>query len=342
VNQELFNIWGTFLKPLSSKCENDHILHSELEVVPNKNTVFERRLVNQLPKIFGPDLMKLIDSPVSWFHSQFIGFIMRPEPNFTNVLLDFKKSINFSHPIVGVQVRRTHRIPGAIYHRPDFMIHVKDYYEILELTQKINRRLVYISSDDPKVLNQFISEYPDYRFIGNIDGSKLVSNPETRYTKNSFKCILTDIYLLSETNYLVFLFSSGVSLKKIKNFRNISLQLILFLKICRLSYQLMRYSKGDESFSYRSLDVPYHYHHSLSPPRIATYNHKTNSHQQYKLKIGDRLYERFRPDYKTEWLDQAGEGRVWDSFFYASNTSDNQIFYKLYPNYKKKEDIELI
>jgi hypothetical protein len=32
----------------------------------------------------------------------------------------------------------------------------------------------------------------------------------------------------------------------------------------------------------------------------------------------------------------------WDSFFYASNTTTDQIFYKLYPYYKMNEDIELI
>jgi hypothetical protein len=104
----------------------------------------------------------------------------------------------------------------------------------------------------------------------------------------------------------------------------------------------MRYSKGDESFSYHSLDVPFHYQHSLTPIRSAEFNHKSSSRYQFNLSIGDQLHERLRPDYKSEWIDQTNDGMIWNSFFYASNTSDNQIFYKLYPNYKVKEEIEFI
>jgi hypothetical protein len=104
----------------------------------------------------------------------------------------------------------------------------------------------------------------------------------------------------------------------------------------------MRYSRGDESFSYRSLDVPYNYYHSLIPVRNAVYNHESRSEKEWNLKIGDKLYEKVRSDNRTEWFDQALEGRGWDSFFYASNTTNDQKFYKLYPFYKTNEEIELI
>jgi hypothetical protein len=104
----------------------------------------------------------------------------------------------------------------------------------------------------------------------------------------------------------------------------------------------MRYSRGDSSFSYRSLDVPFHYHHSLTPLRSAAYNHKSRSENEWNLKIGDKLYEKVDYHNKTEWLNQAAKGRLWDSFFYATNTTNNQTFYKLYPHYKINEDIELI
>ncbi len=104
----------------------------------------------------------------------------------------------------------------------------------------------------------------------------------------------------------------------------------------------MRYSSGDASFSYRSLDVPFHYHHSLTPVRNAVYNHESRSKNEWNLKIGDKLHEKVRSDHKTEWFNQAREGRGWDSFFYASNTTNDQKFYKLYPFYKTNEEIELI
>jgi hypothetical protein len=103
----------------------------------------------------------------------------------------------------------------------------------------------------------------------------------------------------------------------------------------------MQFRGMDASFKYRSLDVPFHYHHSLTPPRIALYNHLPLSPDQWNLKIGDRLHERIRGSH-TEWFDQAINGRGWDSFFYASNTSSNQKFYKLYPIYKVSEDINFV
>jgi hypothetical protein len=104
----------------------------------------------------------------------------------------------------------------------------------------------------------------------------------------------------------------------------------------------MRYLRGDASFRYRSLDVPFHYHHSLTPVRSAAYNHKSISENEWNLKIGDKLHEKVRFDLRTEWFNQARKGRGWDSFFGATNTTSKQKFYKLYPHYKMNEDIELI
>ncbi len=120
------------------------------------------------------------------------------------------------------------------------------------------------------------------------------------------------------------------------------IKIFSFYKICRVSYELMRYSRGDESFSYHSLDVPFAYHFALTPVRIAVYNHKSMAKNQWDLKIGDKLHEKIRSDHWSEWFDQAREGRGWDSYFYATNTTENQTFYKLYPHYKMDEDIELI
>jgi hypothetical protein len=77
----------------------------------------------------------------------------------------------------------------------------------------------------------------------------------------------------------------------------------------------MRYSRGDESFSYRSLDVPFAYHFALTPVRIAVYNHKSMTKNQWDLKIGDKLHEKIRSDHWSEWFDRAREGRGWTRTF---------------------------
>lgn len=104
----------------------------------------------------------------------------------------------------------------------------------------------------------------------------------------------------------------------------------------------MQYYSGDASFKFRSLDVPFHYHHSLSPTRVAAYNHVAKSQNEWNLKIGDRMYEKLHPYYQTEWFLQAINGRGWDSFFYATNSTTNQTHYKLYPYYKTIEEIDFV
>ncbi|CAG2176192.1 unnamed protein product [Oppiella nova] len=281
--------------------------------------------MNQLPKEFGADLMSLVDSPNSWFHSQFTGYIMRPQPRLQRFLNKFKKQINYRHPIVGIQVRRTDKVSDreALYYPIcDYMVSVKDYFDKLELTRQVSKRLVYVASDDPSVLPQFAKQYPNYEFIGSTSISKTAFSQTTRYSNESLWGVLADIFLLSETDYIVCTFSSA---------------------ICRLSYELMRYKQLDASLQYRSLDVPFHYDFALTPIRTAVYNHRSKTSDEWDLRIGDHLHERLnenRPGW-SEWFDQSINGRGWDSYFYASNSS-TQKFYKLYPVYKVFDDIELV
>jgi len=103
----------------------------------------------------------------------------------------------------------------------------------------------------------------------------------------------------------------------------------------------MRYKQDDAYFKYRSLDVPFAYHHSLSPIRTALYNHVPKSSDQWSFKIGDHFHDRINGS-RSAWIIQAINGRGWDTYFYATNSSENQTFYKLYPYYKVFDDIELV
>ncbi len=215
LNNKDFEPWESSMKPLSSTCDYLKFSNETLEVVPMKNGVFVRKMAADLPKEFGSDIIKLVDSPMSWFHSHFMGYILRPQKRLIKHLQDFKKSLNFRHPIVGVHVRRTDKLYGeAVFHsNSEYMIHVKDFYDKLELKQKVDHRLVYIASDDTAVMSQLKANYTDYEFIGNSEGSKLAEKQNTRNGNNSFWGALTDIFLLSETDYIVCTFSSAVSLK---------------------------------------------------------------------------------------------------------------------------------
>jgi glycoprotein 6-alpha-L-fucosyltransferase len=203
------------MKPLSSTCNYKKSSIESLKVVPMENGVFVRKMAADLPKEFGSDKIKLVDSPMSWFHSHFMGYILRPQKRLIKHLQVLKKSLNFRHPIVGVHVRRTDKLKcdTAFHSNSEYMIHVKDFYDKLELNQKVDHRLVYVASDDPTVMSRLKVDYPDYEFIGNSEGSTLAEKQNTRNGNNSLWGALTDIFLLSETDYIVCTFSSSVSLK---------------------------------------------------------------------------------------------------------------------------------
>ncbi|CAG2172513.1 unnamed protein product [Oppiella nova] len=285
--------WNDIFQPLSTSCDYKDLPKDQLNAPERPNTVIDRKLMNELPKQFGSELMDILDGPNSWFHSQFVGYILRPQPRLEEFIKNFKKQINYRHPIVGIQVRRTDKISyGEALYYPisDYMVSVEDYFDKLELTQQVPQRLVYVASDDPSVLPQLIKQYPNYEFIGSTSNAKIAFSQTTRYSNESLWGILADVFLLSESDYIVCTFSSA---------------------ICRLSYQLMRYKQLDASLQYRSLDVPFHYHHSLTPIRAVVYNHRPKSEEQWNLRIGDRLHERIRGRF-TEWFDQSINGRVYD------------------------------
>ncbi|CAG2121352.1 unnamed protein product [Medioppia subpectinata] len=206
--------WNDIFVPLSTSCDYKELPSHQLNVPERLNTVIVRKLINQLPKQFGSDLMAILDNPNSWFHSQFIGYILRPQPRLRTFLDEFKRDIKYSHPIVGIQVRRTDKISfGEALYYPisDYMVSVKDYFDKLELTQQVSQRLVYVASDDPSVMPQLIKQYPNYRFIGSTSNAKMAFSQTTRYSNESLWGILADAFLLSETDYIVCTFSSDVS-----------------------------------------------------------------------------------------------------------------------------------
>src|SRR2546426_5113929 len=99
----------------------------------------------------------------------------------------------------------------------------------------------------------------------------------------------------------------------------------------------MQYNELDASLKIQSLDVPFHYHHALTPTKFAIYNHQAKEENEWSLKIGDKIYEKVRNDNRTEWFNQASNDRRWDGYFYGVNHSMHN--YKLYPNYKMRDDI---
>ncbi len=87
----------------------------------------------------------------------------------------------------------------AAFHPVDeYMQHVGEYFQGLEVLQgsPVLEKRVYVASDDPKVLKELRSKFPDYTFMGDPSVAKSAAM-STRYTANSLKGIIMDIHMLS-------------------------------------------------------------------------------------------------------------------------------------------------
>lgn len=61
--------------------------------------------------------------------------------------------LGFQNPIVGVHIRRTDKVgtEAALHKVEEYMRHVDEYYDQLEMVEKVEKRRVFLASDDPKV-----------------------------------------------------------------------------------------------------------------------------------------------------------------------------------------------
>lgn len=100
---------------------------------------------------------------------------------------------------------------AAFHGIEEYMAEVDEYYNQLELKQSVEKRRIYLASDDPKVLADARSKYPHYEILGDPAISKTAA-VSSRYSDTSLNGIIIDIHMLSMTDFLVCTFSSQVSI----------------------------------------------------------------------------------------------------------------------------------
>jgi glycoprotein 6-alpha-L-fucosyltransferase len=77
------------------------------------------------------------------------------------------------------------------------------------MVERVDKRRIYLASDDPKVIDEARRNYPQYEVIGDPEIAKHAA-VSTRYTDTSLNGIMLDIDLLSKCDFLVCTFSSQV------------------------------------------------------------------------------------------------------------------------------------
>merc|ERR1711997_1383799 len=144
---------------------------------------------------------------------------------------------------------------------------------------KLSKKQVYVASDDPKVLAECRKKFPDYEFLGDQSVSKTAA-VSTRYSSNSLKGIITDIHMLSRTDFLVCTFSS---------------------QVCRVAYEIMQYLKPDASDNFKSLDDIWYFGGQDEHQQSAVMNHKANSREEIEAQCGRLRQEAEKPFRTSYW-----------------------------------------
>lgn len=169
--------------------------------------------------------------PPVWWIGQFLHYILRPNTILEQSIHDQTNAMGFIHPIVGVHVRRTDKVLEAkAYPLHQYMSHVKRWYDDLDrMTSKHVTRNVFLATDEPAVLAEALSSFPEYKFLH-------IQENGARGTSDGVRSIFLDMYFLSNTDYTVCTHSSNV---------------------CRAAYELAQVGRGDFANGFTSLDAIY-------------------------------------------------------------------------------------
>ncbi|OQR75134.1 hypothetical protein BIW11_00821 [Tropilaelaps mercedesae] len=146
----------------------DDVLDIELPVIDSINPK-PIQLPLALPKGLAQRVKQLHGNPALWWISQLVSFLQRPQKKIKNFLEQVENSTGLKRPYVGIHVRRTDKIGSeASYHSiEEYMSWAIEFFDRHEMARgPLDRRRVYIASDDASVLRDARSQFPDYEFFG--------------------------------------------------------------------------------------------------------------------------------------------------------------------------------
>lgn len=262
-----------------------------------------------LPPAVPADLVdriaRLHGDPIVWWVSQFLLYMLRPQPHLTEMLDSTVENFKFDHPIVGVHIRRTDKVgtEAAFHPVEEYMVHVEEWFRKQRLTDPTIKSKVYIASDEPRVLGECRKKYPDIEFLGDPEVARTAA-VSSRYSDSSLRGVIQDIHLLSLTDYLVCTFSS---------------------QVCRIAYEIMQQHHTDASTRFKSLDDIWYYGGQDEHQQEAILRHKPVHQGEVELKVGDVI---------------GVAGNHWDGSNKGRNHRTNKV--GLYPEYKTRERLRVV
>ncbi|KAK7505522.1 hypothetical protein BaRGS_00003267 [Batillaria attramentaria] len=308
--------WDTVFQPLSKTCTDasGSMMHwgasrgqmesARIIQLPIVDSLHPRPefMPQAVPKDLAPRLAAFHGDPGVWWLGQLIRYLMRPNQFLTEEINSAGEKMQFQKPIVGVHIRRTDKIAveAAFHSLEEYMVQVDAYYNQREHHEDIDKRRVYLATDDPSVLKEAREKYPGYMFISDNGISKSASLG-SRYSDSSLRGIILDIHFLSQSDFLVCTFSS---------------------QVCRVAYELMQTIHGDASTYFRSLDDVFYFGGQNAHNMRAVEKHSSPNHDVLSFEVGDLL---------------GIAGNHWDGF--SKGTLRRTGKTGLYPSYKVVNDV---
>ncbi|KAM9554011.1 alpha-(1,6)-fucosyltransferase-like isoform 1-T2 [Salvelinus alpinus] len=314
--------WETVFHPVSNSCTDrtgvstGHWSGRHGETHDKDIQVVELPIVDSLqprppylplsiPEDLAQRLHRLHGDPSVWWVSQFVKYLVQPQAWLEKEILDTTAKLGFRHPIIGVHVRRTDKVgtEAAFHPIEEYMVHVEEQFQHMARRVHVDKKRVYLATDDPSLLQEAKTKYLDYEFISDnsISWSAGLHN---RYTENSLRGVILDIHFLSQTDFLVCTFSS---------------------QVCRVAYEIMQTLHPDASSFFHSLDDIYYFGGQNAHNQIAIYPHHPRSPEDVPLEPGDVI---------------GVAGNHWDGYSKGVNRKMGRT--GLYPSYKVKEKIETV
>jgi len=269
---------------------------------------------NQLPLAVPEDLRPRLErfhaSPPVWWIGQLLKFLLKPKPKLSKLIKDAGDRLGFSHPIVGVHVRRTDKVgTEAAYHSiGEYMARVDDWFKKYELLHPSplpsgRKRNVFLATDEPLLLEEAKAKFPDYNFVSDNNISKS-AGLSSRYSEASLHGIILDIHFLAHSDFLVCTFSS---------------------QVCRVAYELMQTLHPDASEMFSSLDDIFYFGGQNAHNVQAVYAHESINDDEMPLQVGDLI---------------GIAGNHWDGFSKGRNRRLEQN--GLFPSYKVRDAVNWV
>lgn len=317
------NGFENVFEPFSQTCSTTPPNETESFILDNENTrivhfgrdIFRKahRTSSSIPADIANRLNKLSDEPLAWWTGQVIDITIKYLPKYQKILNEKLTILKFKHPIVGVHIRRTDQLDFFPAHAlQKYMRHVDEYFDQLELTQEIDQRRIYLATDDPAIIRKMGKLYPHYEILSNLKASQLAKNLTSRLSTESLTGIITDLYLLSNCDFVVCTFSSN---------------------ICALMQEFFQVKFPDTTNKLISLDTMYITDYRVAREAEAIYKYSNESKvNSFELVPGDRIilfrglfknglycgrntrldYKGYFPSYKVDVLTSTFDGPLLD------------------------------